>query len=182
MKILLIGGTGLLGSAAAKELIRRGHAVVSIALPPVPKGAQLPPEMELGFGNYLEMTDAELAERFTGCEGFVFAAGVDERVEGPPPVYELFRKYNITPLERLLRIAKQSGVKARGGLRFVFLRILTSCGRNNSFRHGTRISKAGGTRSARRSRSWTMPSPCPCWNCPTSSARSRAESPCGRFW
>ena len=111
MKILLIGGTGLLGSAAAKELIRRGHAVVSIALPPVPKGAQLPPEMELGFGNYLEMTDAELAERFTGCEGFVFAAGVDERVEGPPPVYELFRKYNITPLERLLRIAKQSGVK-----------------------------------------------------------------------
>ena len=111
MKILLIGGTGLLGSAAAGELIRRGHTVVSIALPPVPAGAQLPPEMELIFSNYLAMTDAEMSEMFADCEGFVFAAGVDERVEGPPPVYELFRKYNIAPLERLLRIAKQSGVQ-----------------------------------------------------------------------
>jgi dihydroflavonol-4-reductase len=111
MKILMIGGTGLLGSEAAGELIRRGHAVLSIALPPVPAGAALPQEMELVFGNYLEMTDAELAEKFAGCEGFVFAAGVDERVESPPPVYELFKKYNIAPLERLLRIARQSGVK-----------------------------------------------------------------------
>ena len=46
-----------------------------------------------------------------GCEGFVFAAGIDERVEGPAPIYELFKKYNITPLERFLRIAKDCGVK-----------------------------------------------------------------------
>ncbi len=111
MKVLIIGGTGLLGSEAAKELIRRGHEVSSIALPPVPTGAQLPPEMKLEFGNYMEMTDEELKEQLKGCEGFVFAAGVDERVEGPAPIYELFKKYNITPLERLLRIAKESSVR-----------------------------------------------------------------------
>ena len=79
MKIFMIGGTGLLGSEAAKELIARGHEVSSLALPPLPTGAVLPPEMQLEFGNYLEMSDEELKAHLTGCEGFVFAAGVDER-------------------------------------------------------------------------------------------------------
>ena len=75
----MIGGTGLLGSEAAKVLIERGHEVVSIALPPLPKGAVLPEKMKIEFGNYLEMSDDELREKLAGCEGFVFAAGVDER-------------------------------------------------------------------------------------------------------
>lgn len=111
MKIFMIGGTGLLGSEAAAELIKRGHAVASLALPPLPQGAVLPPEMDIKYGNYLEMSDEELKENMSGCEGFVFAAGVDERVEGPYPIYDLFKKYNIDALERVLRIAKETGVK-----------------------------------------------------------------------
>lgn len=57
MKVFMIGGTGLLGSEAAKELIARGHEVVSIALPPIPTGAQLPPGMKIEFGNYMELSD-----------------------------------------------------------------------------------------------------------------------------
>ena len=52
MKVFMIGGTGLLGSEAAKELIARGHEVSSLALPPLSTGAVLPPEMKLEFGNY----------------------------------------------------------------------------------------------------------------------------------
>ena len=107
----MIGGTGLLGSEAAAELIARGHEVVSIALPPIPTGAQLPPEMKIEFGNYMELDDEAIRGYMKGCEGFVFAAGVDERVEGPAPIYDMFKKYNITALERLLRLAKESGVK-----------------------------------------------------------------------
>lgn len=111
MKVFMIGGTGLLGSEAAKELIAREHEVSSIALPPLPTGAVLPPELELSFGNYLEMTDDELKAQLTGCEGFVFAAGVDERVEGPAPIYEMYKKYNIDPVKRLLTLCKECGVK-----------------------------------------------------------------------
>ena len=111
MKVFMIGGTGLLGSQAAKELIARGHEVSSIALPPLPEGALLPPEMKLKFGNYLEMTDEELKEHLAGCEGFVFAAGVDERVEGPAPIYDLYKKYNIDPVNRLLRLCRECGVR-----------------------------------------------------------------------
>jgi nucleoside-diphosphate-sugar epimerase len=111
MKVFLIGGTGLLGSAAAEELIKRGHEVKAIALPPVPEGAQLPPEMSIEFKNYLTLGDDEIRECFAGCEGFVFASGIDERVTGPAPIYEYFNKFNVIPLERLLRIAKECGVK-----------------------------------------------------------------------
>lgn len=111
MKVFMIGGTGLLGSEAAKVLIERGHEVISIALPPIPEGAILPSEMKIEYGNYLEMTDSELCGYFKGCEGFIFAAGVDERVEGPAPIYSLYKKYNIEPIKRLLYLAKKCGVK-----------------------------------------------------------------------
>ena len=111
MNILMIGGTGLLGSEAAAELIRRGHRVKTISLPPIPAGAVLPQDMQISFGNYMDMPDDALRAHLQGCEGLVFAAGVDERVEGPSPIYEFFQKYNSTPLERLLRLAKEAGVR-----------------------------------------------------------------------
>ena len=111
MKVFMIGGTGLLGSEGAAELIRRGHEVSTISLPPLPPGAVLPPEMKVEFGNYMELSDDDLRRHLEGCEGFVFAAGVDERVEGPPPIYNLFAKYNNEPLKRMLKIAKECGVK-----------------------------------------------------------------------
>ena len=77
MKIFMVGGTGLLGSEAAKELIARGHDVTSVALPPLPTGAVLPEKMNLQFGNYLLMSDDEIKAQMAGCEGFIFAAGVD---------------------------------------------------------------------------------------------------------
>ena len=111
MKILIIGGTGLIGSEGAKELICRGHEVLCIALPPLPEGASIPPQMKISYGNFMTMTDEELTSHLKGCEGLVFAAGVDERVEGPAPIYELFKKYNIDPLKRLMTLAQENGIK-----------------------------------------------------------------------
>lgn len=111
MKVCIIGGTGLLGSQSAKQLIERGHSVKAIALPPLPQGVILPQKMEITFNNYLEMTDKEIELMFSGCDGFVFVAGVDERVETTKSIYDLYRKYNIDSIERLLRIAKKCGVK-----------------------------------------------------------------------
>ena len=111
MKVFMIGSTGLLGSAAAEELIERGHQVISIALPPLPEGAKFPKQLQIEFGNYLEMDDDKLRSYLKGCDGFVFAAGVDERVEGPYPIYDMYKKYNIDPVERLLKLAKECGVR-----------------------------------------------------------------------
>lgn len=110
MKVFMIGGTGLLGSAAAQLFIDRGHEVRTVALPPLPKGAPIPSEMEILFQNYLDLSDEEVLKMMEGCDCFVFAAGVDERVEFPAPVYEAYEKYNIRPLERLIPLAKKAGI------------------------------------------------------------------------
>jgi nucleoside-diphosphate-sugar epimerase len=110
MNIFMIGGTGLLGSAAAELFLERGHNVKSIALPPLPVGAPIPAAMKLIFGNYLDMDDDALLALLQGCDCFVFAAGVDERVEFPPPVYAAYERYNIEPVQRLLGLAKQAGI------------------------------------------------------------------------
>jgi len=109
MKVFLIGGTGLLGSGAAGELIKRGHEVNAIALPPDME--DIPSGMKLDFKNYLTLSDDELRKCFLGCDGFVFASGIDERVTGPKPICDYFNKYNVIPLERMMRIAKECGVK-----------------------------------------------------------------------
>ena len=111
MKVLLLGGTGLLGSAAAKVFIDRGHEVKTIALPPLPEGAPIPEEMEITWGNFLEISDEDMEKAMEGCDAFVYAAGIDERVECPPPVYEAYKKFNIEPLERFLPMAKKAGIK-----------------------------------------------------------------------
>ena len=110
MKVFMIGGTGLLGCAAAQLFLERGHSVKSIALPPLPPGAPIPEAMELSFGNFLEMDDQAVLAQMAGCDCFVFAAGVDERVEFPPPVYDAYERYNIAPVRRLIPLAKQAGI------------------------------------------------------------------------
>ena len=107
----MVGGTGLLGAEAARIFIERGNQVVSVALPPIPEGAPIPKEMELKLGDINKMKDIEVSKLMEGCDTFVFASGIDERVECPAPVYDWYDKYNIKPLERLLPLCKKAGIK-----------------------------------------------------------------------
>ena len=112
MKIFMIGGTGLLGCEAARIFIERGHEVTSVALPPLPEGAPIPQEMRLEMCNIYEKSDDEIRELLKGHDCFVFAAGIDERVEFPAPVYDAYYKYNIEPLKRILPLCKEVGMKS----------------------------------------------------------------------
>ncbi len=111
MNILMIGGTGLLGSAAAQLFIAKGHSVKTLSRPPLPVGAPLPKEMEIILKDANKLSDDEMLTIMQGCDMFVFATGVDERVEFSAPVYDAYYKYNIAPLERLLPLAKKAGIK-----------------------------------------------------------------------
>ena len=42
MKIMIVGGTGLLGHEAAKVALERGHEVTSLAIPDVPMDGWYP--------------------------------------------------------------------------------------------------------------------------------------------
>jgi nucleoside-diphosphate-sugar epimerase len=105
MKVLIIGGTGLLGFEAAKQLLSKRHLVTGLALPPMPEGLIIPANYQLIFQNYMEMSDEALLKIMTGMQALVFAAGIDERVEGKAPIYDLYDKYNVQPVQRLLTLA-----------------------------------------------------------------------------
>jgi dihydroflavonol-4-reductase len=111
MKVLIIGGTGLLGYAGAMELINRNHQVKTISLPDISPEIKLPKELELITGDYEKMTDDELRKHLEGQDGLVFAAGVDERIEGKPPIIDFYYQRNVYPLKRLLKLAKEMKVK-----------------------------------------------------------------------
>lgn len=111
MNVFMIGGTGLLGCEAARQLIAHGHKVTSVALPPLPEGAPIPEEMEILFGDINKKTDEEIRDLLKGQDVFIFAAGVDERVEFPAPVSDYYYKFNIAPLERIFPLCKEAGVK-----------------------------------------------------------------------
>ena len=111
MNVLIIGGTGLLGLEAAKQLIDKNHHALGVALPPLPQGVVLPNGYTVVYENYLSMSDQRLLELLKGMQGIVFAAGIDERVEGPAPIYEMYDKYNVQPTKRILELAKTAGVK-----------------------------------------------------------------------
>ncbi len=111
MNIFMIGGTGLLGCEAATQLIKNGHKVTSVALPPLPEGAPIPQEMDIVFGDINKKSDDEILEMLKGNDVFIFAAGVDERVEFPAPVMDYYVKFNIAPLKRIFPLCKKAGVK-----------------------------------------------------------------------
>lgn len=111
MRVAMIGGTGLLGAAAAAELIRRGHDVVTLARSAAPEGATLPAALAVVPGDYLTLSDADVRALLEGTDAFVFAAGADERMEGPAPIYDLFAAHNNAPLERWLTLARETGVR-----------------------------------------------------------------------
>ena len=110
MKVFLVGGNGLLGCKAAEILIDRGHFVRAVALAPNPEGAPIPEKMELHFCDINKVSDEQVLEYMKGCDCFIFASGIDERVECPHPVYRWYEKFNIKSVERLLALSKKAGI------------------------------------------------------------------------
>lgn len=111
-KVFILGGTGFLGYYTTKELLARGYQVKTIALPPLPAKNLLPNEVELKLGDINKMSDDEVQELLSDCDGFIYAAGADERVVANKPAKKFYYEANVLPTQRLARLAKMAGVKS----------------------------------------------------------------------
>lgn len=109
-KVLIIGGTGFLGYHVCLLLLVKGYEVITISIDDVPSGF-LPKEVKIIKKDIKNITDKDLAALFKDIYGFVFAAGLDDRVVLKAPAYPSFYEANVTMLLRLLKIAKSEGVK-----------------------------------------------------------------------
>lgn len=110
-KVFVLGGTGFLGYYTTKELLARGYQVKTIALPPMPEDNLLPDEVEIQLGDLFAMSDQEIIDLLSDCEGLMYAAGVDERILPDAPSLGFFYEKNVLPTQRLAHLAKLAGVK-----------------------------------------------------------------------
>lgn len=100
-----------MGYYTIKELSARGYEVKTMALPPLPTEDLLPAEVECTLGDINGLTDAEVIELLSDCEGFIYAAGADERTVPQKPAMKFFYEANVLPTQRLARLARAAGVK-----------------------------------------------------------------------
>ncbi|WP_033340949.1 NAD-dependent epimerase/dehydratase family protein [Catenuloplanes japonicus] len=99
MKVLVAGGSGLIGAHVVDVLRERGHTVTTVAR------AHADHVVDLG-----RATDAQLRGMTAGQDGVVYAARTDEQRPLPKPAYPVMHAAMVGPVTRLFAAAREEGV------------------------------------------------------------------------
>jgi len=110
MKVLVTGGTGLVGKAAVDRLLEAGHTVRLLSRRAEDDARQWKAGVEAHTGDI--STEEAVAGAAEGCDAVLHVAGIV--AERPPDV--TFQTVNVEGTRRLAREAKRAGVK-----RFVYV-------------------------------------------------------------
>lgn len=111
MNIMVVGGTGLLGYHAVVIGLERGHAMRALAVKDIDLEGWFPKQVPVDYGDVFAMSEAELINRFAGCDALVYAVGPDDRVVPPAPAYDFFHQRLVTACEKTVKAARKAGVK-----------------------------------------------------------------------
>jgi nucleoside-diphosphate-sugar epimerase len=111
MRVLMIGGTGYLGYFSVWELVKRGHQVIAMGLPPAPKPGYLPDEVAVVLQNIDALSDEDVLLLLAGCDAVVYGGGADGRNMFPPPAIAGYREANVEPIQRLIPLMQQAEVQ-----------------------------------------------------------------------
>jgi nucleoside-diphosphate-sugar epimerase len=110
MKILVTGGTGVIGAGAIPALLKAGHQIRLLSRGADRDAREYPERVEAFAADISD--PASLAGAAQGCEAIVHIAGIVE--EKPPEI--TFEKINVEGTRNILHAAEQAGVR-----RFIFL-------------------------------------------------------------
>lgn len=106
MRILVVGGTGLIGRHVVENLLKSGNQVLVLARHPPGQDA-----LPLGATFIQGDLEGELRPALAGVEGLIHAAGVDPRVTPHGSAWAFFKRHNIDASARLFRQAREAGVR-----------------------------------------------------------------------
>jgi nucleoside-diphosphate-sugar epimerase len=111
MKVLMIGGTGYLGYFSVWELVKRGHQVIAMGLPPAPEPGYLPDGVAVVLHNFDALSDEDALRLLGGCDAVVYGGGADGRNSFQPPAIVGYREANVEPIRRLIPLMQRAGNK-----------------------------------------------------------------------
>ncbi|WP_026316758.1 NAD-dependent epimerase/dehydratase family protein [Actinokineospora enzanensis] len=98
MRVLVVGGTGLLGQHTSAELKSRGHEVSTLARQ---GDASV-------LGDVQRLSESEWTSTLHGFDGVVWATGADDRHVPRAPAERFFHDANVAALRRMLDAAREA--------------------------------------------------------------------------
>ncbi len=111
MKIMVIGGTGLLGHEAVEVALERGHEVTSMDINDAQGETWFTKKANYEIGNVFEMTEEEICKKLKGYDAMIYAVGPDDRVIPSEPAYGYFKLRLVDYAAKVFRAARKAGVK-----------------------------------------------------------------------
>ena len=108
--VLIVGGTGFIGSHAALKFLEKGYKVTTLSMTP-PKNGLLPKEVDIITNNIDKMDPEGLCKLLKRQYAVVYAAGADDRVTPPKPANKYFYQKNVISTVNFFTLAKEAGVK-----------------------------------------------------------------------
>lgn len=127
MRVLVIGGTGFLGSALCRRLNDAGHTVTAVARH-APSPGLLPDAVAVMLADVAASDDEEIARLVAGFEGVVYALGPDDRSPLGSPADAFLERELVRLTERVVVACRDAGVR-----RFVLLgSYFTAAGRRDA--------------------------------------------------
>ncbi|WP_203694593.1 NAD-dependent epimerase/dehydratase family protein [Catellatospora coxensis] len=100
MRILVVGGTGLIGAHVVEVLGERGHAVTTVA-----RSGDVDHVLDAGSAQV-----EDLRPLLAGHDGVVYAARTDEQRPLRKPIHPAFRRDMVDPVVRLFMAARAEGL------------------------------------------------------------------------
>ncbi len=104
MRILVTGGSGVIGTGTVTELLRRKHSVVLVSRHARDDAAQWPHGVSPHVGDISDATSLRYAA--TGCDAVMHLAGIVE--ESPPDT--TFERVNVEGTKNIIAEAERAGV------------------------------------------------------------------------
>ncbi|HVM71003.1 MAG TPA: NAD(P)-dependent oxidoreductase [Anaerolineales bacterium] len=112
MKIMIMGGTGLLGYHAVKDALRKGHDVTTLTVPDIHLGEWFPKAASVHYGDVFTMQSDDLVAELQGFDALIYAIGPDERYVPKAPAYDFFHEHLVEGCGRVLACARKAGIGA----------------------------------------------------------------------
>lgn len=111
MNVLVIGGSGLLGTHTIWEALKRGHTVTGLSRGKAKTDGASTRSVKWIRGDVHDFSEAESRTWFAGQDAVVYALGLDERQVHRRPVKRAFHDDHVTACLKVLRAARQAGVR-----------------------------------------------------------------------
>jgi len=111
MNILVIGGSGLLGTRTALAALSHGHTVSILARGNSELQPEIASKVRFMSGDIYAMQDGELQAAVTAHDAVVYSMGIDDRHLHHRPSYDEFHADHVTMCMKVLRIARENGVR-----------------------------------------------------------------------